>query len=93
MSTTYLFVVFGIAMGWTAENSGFESQHRQEISLLFVSSRPALGPKQNTAQCVRWLLSQGVNLMGREDIESPLSSAEVKNAWSYASTRPYDFMT
>jgi hypothetical protein len=34
----------------------------------------------------------GVNLPGREAENSPPSSAEVKNAWSYTSTSPYFYM-
>jgi hypothetical protein len=37
------------------------------------------------------IVFQGVKWPGHEADHSPLSSAEVKNAWSYTSL-PYDFM-
>jgi len=37
-------------------------------------------------------LSLGVNWPVRESDHSDVSSAEVKNAWSYISTSPYVFM-
>jgi hypothetical protein len=37
-------------------------------------------------------LSLGVKRSGREADHSPLSSAEVNNAWSYTSTPQYVFM-
>jgi len=33
----------------------------------------------------------GVRRPGRETDHSPISSAEIKNGWSYASTTPYAF--
>jgi hypothetical protein len=35
---------------------------------------------------------RGVNQPGREADHSPPSSAEVKNAWSYSSTQPYEYI-
>jgi hypothetical protein len=37
-------------------------------------------------------LSLGIARLGREADQSPLSSAEVKNAWSYSSTPQYAFI-
>jgi len=49
-------------------------------------SRPALGATQHLIQ---WI--PGVKQPGRESDRSSLSSAEVKNAWSYTSTPLYVF--
>jgi hypothetical protein len=42
--------------------------------------------------CAMSLVQLGVNRPGSEAEHSPLSSAEVKNAWSYTSTPQYVFM-
>jgi hypothetical protein len=49
-------------------------------------SRPALGSTQPPIKWVPGTLSLEVKRPGREADHSPPSSAEVKNAWSYAST-------
>jgi hypothetical protein len=54
--------------------------------LLATMSRTALGPTQPPIQWAPGALSLGVRRPGREGGHSPLSSAEVKNAWSYTST-------
>jgi hypothetical protein len=46
------------------------------------------GPTQPPIQLALGALSMGVKRPGRETDNSPLSSAEVKNAWSYTSTSP-----
>jgi hypothetical protein len=51
-------------------------------------SRKALGLIQPPIQWVPGALSLGVNRPGREANNSPPSSAEVNNAWSYTSTPP-----
>jgi hypothetical protein len=51
-------------------------------------SRLALGPTQPPIQRVTGALSLGVKRPGREADNSPPSSAEVKNGWSYTSTPP-----
>jgi hypothetical protein len=38
------------------------------------------------------VLSPGVKRQGREADHSPPTTAEVKNTWIYASSRPYAFM-
>jgi hypothetical protein len=48
-------------------------------------SRTALGPTQPPVQWVPVAVSLGVKRPVREADHSPPSSAEVKNAWSYAS--------
>jgi hypothetical protein len=44
------------------------------------------GPTQPHTQCVTGLSKTRVKRLGREDIRSPPSSAEVKNEWSCNST-------
>jgi hypothetical protein len=46
------------------------------------------GPQQPPIQWIWGALALGVKRPGREAGHSPLSSAEIKNAWSYKSTRP-----
>jgi hypothetical protein len=55
-------------------------------------SGPALGHTQPLIHWVPGALSLGVKRPGREVGYSPLSSAEVKNTWSYTSTPQYVFM-
>jgi hypothetical protein len=64
---------------------GFDSRRGLGI-FLFAVSRTALEPIQPPIQCVPGTLSLGIKRPGREADHSPLSSAEVKNAWSYTST-------
>jgi hypothetical protein len=61
-----------------------------QIELCFHAPRPrtALGPTQPPIQWVQGALYLGVKRPGRETDNSPPSSAEVKNAWSYNSTPP-----
>jgi len=54
-------------------------------------SRPALGPTQGPIHWILRALSLGIKLPGLEFDHSPPSSAEVKNAWSYASNIPVRF--
>jgi len=55
--------------------------------------RLAPEPTQPPIKWVPGILSLAVKEPGREADHSPLSSAEVKNAWSYTSTVRYTFMT
>jgi len=50
------------------------------------------GPTHPTTQWEPEALSLGVKRVRREADYSPPSSAELKNAWSYTSTRRYAFM-
>jgi len=52
----------------------------------------ALGPTHPPIQWVSRSLSPGVKWLGCEADDSPLTSAKVKNAWSYTSTSPYVYM-
>jgi hypothetical protein len=62
------------------------------ILLCATTSRSALGPTQPPIQWVPAALFLGVKRPERETDHSPLSSAEVKHAWSYTSTSPHAFM-
>jgi hypothetical protein len=81
------------ATGWTIGVLGFDSQPPLGIFLFTTVSRTALGTTQPPIQ---WVLlgavSLGVKLPGREADNSPSSSAEVTNAWSYTSTPQYVFI-
>jgi hypothetical protein len=58
------------------------------IFLFTTAFRPALGPTQPPIQWLPEAVFLKVKWPGREADHSPLSSAEVKNAWSYTSTPP-----
>jgi len=49
-------------------------------------SRPALGPTQHPIQWVEGAISLGLKQLSHEADHSPLSSAKVKDVWSYMST-------
>jgi hypothetical protein len=74
------------------DDQGFESSQGLGIFLFTTVSTPALGPIQPPIRWVSGTLSLGIKRPGREADHSPLSSAEVKNAWSYTSTPQYAFM-
>jgi hypothetical protein len=57
-----------------------------------TGSRHALGDIHPPIQCVTGSISLGIKRVGCETDQSSPSSTEVKNAWSYTSTRPYVFM-
>jgi hypothetical protein len=76
-----------------AGRPGFDFRQEFRIFLLSTASRPALGPTQPRTQWIPGGLAPGVKRPGREADHSPLSSAEVKNAWRYTSTSPYVFVT
>jgi hypothetical protein len=78
----------GIELGYGLDNRGFESRQELGIFLLTTESRPALRPTQLPIQWVPGSLFMGVKRPRSEAEHSLPSSAEVKNAWSYASTRP-----
>jgi hypothetical protein len=62
-------------------------------NLFATTSRPALGPTQPPIQWVPVAFSLGVKLPGREADQSPVSNAEVKNAWRCIPSLPhYAFM-
>jgi hypothetical protein len=87
--------IFGLWMetasrygGWTIGVLGFESKRGLGIFLFTTASRTALGPTQPPIQWVPGAIALGVKRLGREDDQSPSSSAEVKNVWSCTSTPP-----
>jgi hypothetical protein len=55
------------AMGWTAEESGFDSQQRQQIFIFFTAPRAALGPTQPPIQWILGPLSLGVKQLGHKE--------------------------
>jgi hypothetical protein len=58
-----------------------------------TASRAGLGPTQPPIQRVPGTLSLGVKRADREADNSPPSSAEIKNMWSYTSIPPNIFMS
>jgi hypothetical protein len=60
--------------------------------LLTAATRTVLTPAHSPIQWVRRPFTVGVKRPGREADHSPLSSAEVMNAWDATSTSPYVFM-
>jgi hypothetical protein len=76
-----------------ARQPEFDSRQRQEGDFFFpTASRPTLGPTQFAIWFVTRVPSAEVKWPGREADHLHSSSAEVKNAWSYTSTPPYDFI-
>jgi hypothetical protein len=70
---------------------GFNSRQGAGFLFFVTASRPAL---RSTKRPIRWVfgaVSPGVKWSGREYDHLPLSSADVKSAWSYTSTPPYVF--
>jgi len=64
------------------------------ISFIFVTAfRPALGPTQPHIQWIPRNFSSGLMCPYCEVDHPPPSSAEFKNAWSYASAPQYVFMS
>jgi hypothetical protein len=78
----------GIALGYGLDGSWFEFRQRLVIFLFPTASRPVLELTQPPIQWVPGALSLGLKSPGRESDQSPPSSAEVKNAWSYTFTPP-----
>jgi hypothetical protein len=74
--------------GWP----GFDSWYGR-IFIFATTSILAAGPHLDFYPVDTKVLSSGVIQPGREAIHPLPSTAEVKNAWSYTSTSPYDCMT
>jgi hypothetical protein len=70
-----------VALGYGLDDRGFESREGLGIFLFTTAFRMALGTTQPPIQCVLGSLSVGIKGQRREADHSPLSSAEVKNAW------------
>jgi hypothetical protein len=86
----------GTALGYGLDYRGSRVQLPAGTGnfIFTTASRTALGPTQPPIQWVRvpGALSLGVKRPRSEADQSPPSSAEVKNAWSYNSTPQYVFM-
>jgi hypothetical protein len=83
-------VLWRWAKGWMI--AGSSSERGWEFFFFTTASRQALGPTQPPIQWVPGVISLAIKLPGREADQSPPSSAEVKNAWSYTSTPQHAFM-
>jgi len=74
--------------------TGLDSWQGQRTFFPSITApRPALDSTQPAITCVQGTVFPKVKRPGREDNNSPPSSVEVKNAWSYTSTPTYVFMT
>jgi len=82
----------GVALGYGLDNRGFESRQGVVIYLFTTTSRPGLGPIHPPVQWVPGALSLVVKRKFCEADHSSISSAGVKNAWSYKYTPPIVFM-
>jgi hypothetical protein len=81
MKNNKISIIICIALGYGLDDGGFESQ--QELGIFFSPLRPDQPP-------IRWVpgaLSLGLKRKRCEADHSPLSSAEVKNAWRYNSIK------
>jgi hypothetical protein len=78
-------------MGWT---TGVQFSAGTTMGFLLFATAPVRlsGPPRLLSHEYRMLLPKVVKRPGHEAYNSPPSSAEVKNAWSYTSTPQYDFM-
>jgi hypothetical protein len=76
-------LIFRLEIGHDCVVSGFNSWQRLGMFLFTTMSRLALGPTQPPIQWVLGTLTLGVKWLVCEAVHLPLSSAEIKNAWSY----------
>jgi len=74
-----------------AGRPGLGSRQNKGFSLFAIASRSSLEPTQPPIQWVPEIFSPGVNRSGYE-ADSPPSSAEDDNTWSYTSTPACIFM-
>jgi len=77
----------------TAEESCFDSWHRQVIVLLYKAYKPNLGPKQPPSEWVLGASSTAIKRPGREADVSPPCIALGKNGLSYPSNPPYALLS
>ena len=70
----------------------FYSRHRQEIYLVSITSRLAMGYIQPPTHSYPEVLSLVVKWQKREANCLPPSSSKLKNEWSYTSLDPYAFV-
>jgi hypothetical protein len=71
-----------------AGRPGFDSWQWKGIFLSTTASNPALGFTQPPNLMGSGVFSLGIKRPEHEADHSPVSSAEIKNAWSYTSTPP-----
>jgi hypothetical protein len=64
---------------WTTDESGLNSQHRQEIFLSTVTFRLAMGPTQPLILWASGIVSPRAKQPGCEADHSPQSNVKVKN--------------
>jgi hypothetical protein len=76
-----------MALGYWLDDRGFDSRRGLGIFLFATAFRTALRPTQHPIQWVPGVFTPVVKRPGREADHSHPYSAEVKNAWSYTSTR------
>jgi len=60
----------------------------KDFSLFATASKLALGSTHPYIKCIPWALSLGIKWAGYEAEQSPPTSAEVEDVWSYTSTPP-----
>jgi hypothetical protein len=83
--------ISGTALGYGLDDRWVESRQRLGSFLFTTASKQALGLTQPPIQWVPGDLSLEVKRPGRQADQSPPSSADVKNAWNYASPPPIHF--
>jgi hypothetical protein len=81
----------GIANSYCLSCPGYKSRQDIRFSSSPKPTRQSLGPNQPPAQWVLEILPRG-RAAGLEVEDSPPSSVDVKNKWSYTSTPLYAFM-
>jgi len=79
------------ATGWKTREQ-LSSRVKKGLFVFTIASKLALGPRQPPIQWVLANVFLEVKRLGLEANNSPPSSSDVKNAWSYTSTPKYVFM-
>jgi hypothetical protein len=82
----------GIATGYELNGRGIRVRVPVWAKFFSTSSRPVVGPTQESIQWVPGALSSGVDRPWLEADYSPPSGTEVKSIYIYTSTPTYAFM-